>query len=123
MRLAVGMAALLAGGAAQACPCGAALGPVAPWTLPAEGVAVAAGLSGQTELGSVDGQGRAWSAPRGVSTQRVFVDLAAAWRVVPSVELAAQWSAAWADVTLPGAASRGVIAGDLGLRARWEAAA
>lgn len=123
MRLAAGMAALLAGGAAQACPCGAALGPVAPWTLPAERAAVAAGLSWQTELGSVDGRGRAWSNPRGVSTQRAIVELAAAWRVVPAIELAAQWSAAWADVTLPGASTAGSTAGDLGLRVRWESAA
>jgi hypothetical protein len=58
-----------------------------------------------------------------VSTQRAIADLAAAWRVVPSVELAAQWSAAYADVTLPGASTAGFTAGDLGLRARWESAA
>ena len=115
--------ALLSPGAAAACPCGAALGPVAPWTLPAEQVAFASSLSFQTELGTVDPQGHAWSTPAGVATNRALLDLATAWRVVPSLELAAQWSAAYTALTLPGASSAVASVGDVSLRARWEAAA
>lgn len=123
MRLSLAIAALLVTPAAAACPCGSALGPVAPWTLAADRVAVAASLSYQGELGTVDAQGRAWSSPPGVATHRALLDLAAAWRVVPSVELSAQWSAAYTDLTLPGASSASATLGDLAFRARWESAA
>lgn len=117
------MAIATCASAASACPCGAALGPVAAWTLPAERVALAAALSYQTELGSVDVRGRPWSNPAGVSSHRVLIDLAAAWRVAPSVELAALWTAAYSALSLPGASEASLAAGDLTLRARWEAAA
>jgi hypothetical protein len=123
MRLAPSMAVSLAAGAAGACPCGAALGPVAPWTQAAETVAVASAVSVQVEPGTVDLRGRPWSAPSGVATRRVVLDLAAAWRVLPSVELAAQWSAAYTAFTLPGVSGAEAIPGDLALRARWESAA
>lgn len=123
MRLAVLLSVGLTSGSAMACPCGASLGPVAPWTQAAETVAFAATLSWQEELGTVDPQGRAWSTPRGVATHRALLDLSTAWRVIPSLELAAQWSAAYTAVTLPGASSAGATAGDLSVRARWEAAA
>jgi hypothetical protein len=58
-----------------------------------------------------------------VATHRALLDLAAAWRVVPSVELSAQWSAAYTDLTLPGASSASASVGDLSLRGRWESAA
>lgn len=121
--IAAALVATLAVPAARACPCGGALGPVAPWTLAADRVAASASLSYQGELGTVDARGRAWSVPPGVATHRALLDLAAAWRVVPSVELAAQWSAAYTDLTLPGASSAAVTAGDLSLRGRWESAA
>lgn len=123
MRAALALSVSLAASAAGACPCGASLGPVAPWTQAAQQVAVAAGVSWQTELGTVDAQGRAYASPRGVATNRALLDLAAAWRALPSLELAAQWSAAYTAVTLPGASSDGFAAGDVTVRARWEAAA
>lgn len=123
MRLSASLAAWLAAGSAAACPCGASLGPVAPWTQAADRFALAAGVSWQEELGTVDAQGRAWSSPQGVATHRALLDVAAAWRALPSLELAAQWSAAYTAVTLPGAASDGATAGDLTVRGRWESAA
>ncbi len=123
MRLSLAIAALLAAPSALACPCGSALGPVAPWTLAADRVAASASLSYQGELGTVDAHGHAWSSPPGVATHRALLDLAAAWRVVPSVELSAQWSAAYTDLTLPGASSASANVGDLSLRGRWESAA
>lgn len=123
MRVAVALSVWLAAGSAMACPCGAALGPVAPWTQAAEAVAFAATLSWQSELGTVDAQGRAWATPPGVATHRALLDLAAAWRVIPSLELAAQWSAAYTAITLPGASRAEATAGDVSVRARWESAA
>ena len=116
------MAVALGAGAASACPCGTTLGPVAPWTQAADRVAFASALSWQTEPGTVDARGRAWSSPPGVSTHRVLLDLAAAWRVAPALELAAQWSAAYTAIALPGAASAAASAGDVSVRARWESA-
>lgn len=123
MRLVAALAVTLATPAALGCPCGASLGPVAAWTLPSERVAVSSTLGFQTEVGTVDAQGRVWSSPAGVSTHRALLDLAVAWRVVPSIELAAQWSAAYTALTLPGATSAGASPGDVALRARWESAA
>ena len=59
-RVPVALAALLAAPVAIGCPCGASLGPVAPWTRAADEFALAAGLAFQTELGTVDARGRSW---------------------------------------------------------------
>ena len=122
-RASAALAAVLAAPVAIGCPCGASLGPVAPWTRATEGGARAAGVTFQSEVGTVDGQGRGWSSPAGVSAHRATLDLAAAWRVAPAVELAAQWTAAYTTLSLPGASRDGVVAGDASVRARWESAA
>lgn len=106
---------------ATACPCGAQPGPVMAVTGAADRVGARVGLAWQHELGSYDASGRAWANPAGVSTERGLLDVALAWRALPSWELAAMTTASVTALELPGVSSRAFAWGDTSLRARWDA--
>lgn len=115
------LASVLAPSVATACPCGLSLGPMTPWTRPDDRVAIAGTLSFIPELGTMDAQGRAYSNPAGTATTRLVLDVAAGWRPIPSLEIAAMWSAGYTWNTLPAGDSNMAEAGDASVRVRWEA--
>jgi hypothetical protein len=114
------LAALALAAPAAACPCGAPAGAFPAWTALDERVTVTALTGWSREIGSFDARSRALPQPRGVRSDRVTLDLLAAWRAHRSVELALGVAAAWTRTELPGIAAEGFALGDTSLRARWE---
>lgn len=118
----LGLLTLALAAPAGACPCGAPAGAAPAWTTPSERVAVSAVSGWSHELGTYDARGRAWPLPQGVATERATLDLAVAWRALPSLELAASVAGAWTRAAQPGVTREGISLGDSAFRARWESA-
>ncbi len=107
--------------AASACPCGPGAAPVSTVTSPGQRVALRTAVTGLLETASWDEGGRARPTPAGVSSTRLLVELAAAWRPWRPVELSVLGGFGGQWVELPGVSSRAFQMGDVSARARWEA--
>lgn len=113
-------AAALAPAAASACPCGALVGPSAPITGAADRWGAAVNVSALAELGRWDSRSGAQGNPEGASAYRGVLDLAAAWRATPALELGLGVAAGYSAVENPGQSLTGGGLGDSYVRARHE---
>lgn len=108
---------------AAACPCGAPAGAAPAWTTVGERIALNVTAGWTHEYGTFDARARARPLPPGVSTERATLDLTAAWRALPSLELSAGLAGAWTRAAQPGTLREGISLGDSTFRARWESPA